>query len=44
MHLNDTAIKVNIDHNDATLEFVPYGKDGASADITITKLKQQVKQ
>lgn len=36
----DTGIEVNIDHDDATLVFVPYGKDGASADITITKLNR----
>ena len=39
-HLDDTGIEVTIDHADATLEFIPFGRNGASADITITKNNQ----
>lgn len=40
-HRLDNSIEVNIDHDETTMEFVPYGKDGSSAEITITKLTQQ---
>ena len=43
-HRLDTSIEVNIDRDETTMEFVPFGRDGSSAEITITKLTQQAEK
>lgn len=43
-HRNNRGMEIHIDHDDTTLEFIPHGREAASADITITKIGQPDRQ